>query len=264
MRFPRPPLLVLLAALGTGLPLGTPPATSAETGSSPGRRPDPDATALVRDILSRVPDRRLLMTGVLKLRDAEGHRSEVPVRYTVAPEPGGWRGTYETKAAAGRVPERLVIIRRQDEPTRYLHTVNAGPEGPGHEPAELVGEHAAIPFAGTDYWLSDLGLEFLHWPDQRMVRDARITMRQSRPCKVLDSFSPEPARTKYARVRSWLDAESGAPIYAEGFDEKGRRFKVFSLRGFTKVNGHWQPKDLEMLNEFTDSRTRLELTLDSD
>lgn len=222
---------------------------------------DSEAQELLRDILTQTPDKPLIMLGALRHRDGDGKRTEIPLRYSIIPEAGGWRGIYETRPTASRGAERLEIIRRDHQPLEYLHAAAGGPGAAPQAAVSLRGSSASVPFAASDYWLSDLGLEFLHWPNQRLVREAKIKMRQGRPCKVIESLSPDSSATKYARVLSWLDSETGAPIYAEGFDDKGARIKTFSLHGFAKINGRWQPKELEMLDERTDSKTRLELSI---
>ena len=223
---------------------------------------DAEARQLVGDILSQAPARETSFEGLLKIRDANGRRSEMRLKYTVVPEEGGWRGIYETHSTPWRGAERLIIIHRAHQPNEYLHSAAGGPGEAPRPAVKLSGEQAAVPFAASDYWLSDLGMEFLHWPAQRLVRDAKIKMRLSRPCKVIESTSPNPAATRYRRVISWLDAESGAPIYAEGFGASGDRIKTFSLHGLTKAGGQWQPKDLEMSTEKTDSKTQIEFSLE--
>ena len=121
-----------------------------------------------------------------------------------------------------------------------------------------------MPFAGTDFWLTDLGLEFLHWPQQRLVKDAKITMRLGRPCKVLESTNPRPVEGVYGRVISWIDSELGNLIYAEAYDVQNKRYKVFSLNGFKKVNGRWQVKDMVLRDDKADSRTHLEFSFQAE
>ena len=83
-----------------------------------------------------------------------------------------------------------------------------------------------------------------------------------RPCKVLESVNPHPEKGSYARVLSWIDAEMNSLIRAEAYDPNGRQMKLFSLRHFQKVNGHWQVKDMELLNRTDDSKTVLEFTFE--
>jgi hypothetical protein len=122
----------------------------------------------------------------------------------------------------------------------------------------LTGSEANVSLAGSDFWLSDLGMEFLHWPEQHFLRDAKITLRFGRPCKVLESINLQPSEGQYARVVSWIDSEMGSIIRAESWGADGKRFKTFELKHFVKVNGRWQVKDMEIQNERADSRTRLE------
>ena len=123
------------------------------------------------------------------------------------------------------------------------------------EPIRLNGEQATIPFAGTDFWLSDLGLDFLHWPKQRLIRYDKPAMRNTRPCKVLESLNPNLAEKNYARVVSWIDAEYGGVIAADAYDSKGKKFKIFSLKSFKKG----QVTGMQIRNEKTDTKTYLEL-----
>ena len=107
--------------------------------------------------------------------------------------------------------------------------------------------------------LADLGLEFLHWPEQRLVKNE---MRRGRSCKVLESTNPQPGKGAYSRVRSWIDSESAQLIRAEAYDSENRLLKEFSVGSVKKVRGRWELKDMEIRNEQTDSLTRLEFDLD--
>jgi hypothetical protein len=60
------------------------------------------------------------------------------------------------------------------------------------------------PFTGSDFWIADLGLDFLHWPKQRLLRKE---MRHSKSCEVLESVNPQSVPGGYARVVSWIMIE---------------------------------------------------------
>ena len=47
-----------------------------------------------------------------------------------------------------------------------------------------------IPFAGSDFWIADLGLEFFHWPEQKVLKKE---FRRNCSCVVLESTNPNPA-----------------------------------------------------------------------
>src|SRR5690606_32384207 len=107
-------------------------------------------------------------------------RREIPVRFTVIPNDTGRVETYE--ATLGQEVLRCTIVHSNGEPNRYT-LVN------GDERKELSGNQAMIPFAGSDFWLGDLGLEFLYWPEQRLIRRE---MRRGQACSVLESVNPAP------------------------------------------------------------------------
>ena len=225
--------------------------------AAPGLSPESDRSAneaatLVAELLSQKPPDDITVEGVLKFRDAKDKRSAIPVTYSIKRGPEGWHGTYETAPANGP-RERLVVVHQYPRPNQYLHWPGAEAGQSLGEPKRLSGDQAAIPFAGTDFWIADLGLEFLHWPQQRLVKH-RITMRSGRPCKVLESINPKPSATSYARVLSWIDREYGAVIYAEGYDSGGKLWKSFHVKAFRK-----EVPEMWILNDKKNTRTGLQL-----
>lgn len=253
-------LLTIRAGLGAGQLPGL-PSPKANTGLN---APDREAILLVRDLISQQPAKELTLSGLFKIRTSEGRRVEVPVTYSIHLTGTNWQSVYETKKSGALGPERLVVSHRSEGPNQYDFT-RISPDGSRTNSMSLTGNAAAVRFAGTDFMLSDLGMEFLHWPQQRLVRDARITMRQGRPCRVLESMNPEPAPLEgYSRVVSWIDADFDNVVYAEAYDREGKKFKVFSLRHFTKVNGRWQVKDLELRDDKADTRTVLEFDYEAE
>jgi hypothetical protein len=224
---------------------------------------DREAAALVEQLLGQRPTKELSLEGIFKIRYSDGRRVKVPVKYWIRLREDHWESVYQTSATTSFGPEQLVIMHRPDQPNRYLFT-QISLDGSKTNSMDLTGSEAAVSFAGSDFWLTDLGMEFLHWPEQHLVRDAKITMRLGRPCKVLESRNPRPADGMYRRVVSWIDSELGNLIYAEAYDLQNKHFKVFSLKGFKKVNGRWQVKDMELRNDKADSRTRLEFNFETE
>lgn len=214
-----------------------------------------EAAALVADLLSEKPSDDASMEGSFKLRDSKDRRSTIPVRYTIKRGPNGWQGIYEAGPTNGP-HERLAVVHQFPMPNEYLYWQGLGHGHLQGEPMRPAGEQAAIPFAGTDFWIADLGLEFLHWPQQRLVKH-RITMRSGRPCKVLESINPTPSATNYARVLSWIDTEYGAVIYAEGYDSGGKLLKNFHVKAFRK-----EFAEMWILNEKKNTRTGLQFQWD--
>jgi len=51
-------------------------------------------------------------------------------------------------------------------------------------------------------------------------------------------------------------------LRAKAYDHQQKLLKEFHFRSVKKVNGRWQLKELEIINQQTDSRTRLEFDLE--
>ena len=115
-----------------------------------------------------------------------------------------------------------------------------------------------IPFANSDFWIADLGLEFCHWPEQKILKRE---FRRSCSCMVLESINPKPPTNGYSRVDSWIDEESGGIVQAYAYDADGKLLKEFYPKDVKKVKGQWQVESMESRNVQTGSRTRLEFDL---
>ena len=217
---------------------------------------DEEAQALVNTLLSQVPAEALSVRGVMTVRGTDRKRLKIPFQHSILPSPDGWRVIYKTESSAAKPAEWLEVIHRIGKPNEYLYH----DQDLGAHAVELKQEDAAVPFAKTDFWLTDLGLEFLHWPDQRLVKDLKITMRKGRPCKVLESTNPSPTDIGYGKVLSWIDSEHGGVIYAEASDPQGRHLKVFEV----KAVRDGQVSRIEIRNEQRDTRTSIEFFVESD
>jgi hypothetical protein len=136
-----------------------------------------------------------------------------------------------------------------------VESVNAA--GGDEQARELSGDATMVPFAASDFWVADLGLEFLHWPRQLLLRKE---MRKSRPCSVLESTNPQPA-TGYSRVVSWIDIESTGILHADAYDAKGNLLKQFDPTELQKVGSERQVREIEMRNRQTGSRSAIEFHL---
>jgi hypothetical protein len=215
-----------------------------------------------RDLAAKLraltPAARTESTGLLKIRDREGRTRTVPVHCLVVPGATDWRVIYETAPTPDQGGEKLVIIHHTNAPNEYLHARAEKPGGTLGEPQPVSRERLSAPLAGSDFSLLDLGLDFFHWPTQRLYKPLRPEMRMTRPCDLLESIRPNPPAGSYARVKSWLDKETGGPIAAEAFGADGKLMKEFSIKGLTKVEGRWELEEMEIRDVIKKSRTRLE------
>lgn len=202
--------------------------------------------ALVADLRAQAPAGGMTNTGVLRVRDANGRRQQTPVTIATWPEGDGWKVRYEALPATHRPAEVLTVTFAKHRPPSFESSAS-----PGGDASSLRA------FANTDFWWCDLGLEFLHWPDQRVVKQE---MSNGRLCWALDSYNP--GTNGYASVRSWVDAEFHALLRAEAYDTRRRKVKEFSTGSFREVKGKdgrdvWMLKDIRMRDELKDSRTEL-------
>jgi hypothetical protein len=200
-------------------------------------------------------------SGVLRRKGADGKwQAGVPVRLEVRPGADSWQTRYHALDSQGAIRETLAVVHSAGQPNRYEVL---RPDAAGGPPSVKVmsGSGVFTPFAGSDFWLGDLGLDFLHWPRQRIVK---TEMRKGRSCRVLESAVAVPEATGYAKVLSWIDIEKKGLLRAEAFGIDGKLLKEFSIGGFKKVGGRWQLKSMEIRNERDDARTRLEFDLEID
>jgi len=191
--------------------------------------------------------------GLLKIRRADGSLLEVPIKWITQPLTNEWQDIYQTTPENSAIsPETLIILHREGITNRYDYK-RAG---------ETVPEAATnpfIPFATSDFWLADFGLEFLHWPNPKHIK---TEMRKSRPCYVIETVNPHPAKDAYAKVWSWIDTEKGGLIRAQAYSADGNLLKEFEIKNIKRVEGRWQLKAVGIRNEQTDTNTRLEFDLE--
>jgi hypothetical protein len=173
----------------------------------------------------------------------------VPFLSRITVSPTNWEVVYETSPSYSGPPEKLTIIHTLGQSNEYLVAVGTN----STPPASLT-----QPFAGSDFWLMDLGLEFLQWPQQRAIRSEMI---RTRPCRVLESVAVNPPRDGYLRVLSWVDLETAAVIQAEAYDRHNKVLKKFFLGSFKKIAGQWQLRDMKIRNNRTGQQTDLKFDL---
>ena len=205
--------------------------------------------ALVTELLTRRPPENATNTGVVRIRDPHGVKTETKVTFIVYVTPTNWVSVYETRPVGHpERAERLTVIHHDQGQNEYAIARLA--PSPGADPISmpLGGVQLMTSFAGSDFWLADLGLEFLHWPDPRLLKK---DMRKSRAADVLEARNPHPSPGGYSRVVAWIDTESGGVLHADAYDIKGERIKEFDP---TSIKNH-ELAEMEMRNLRTESTT---------
>ncbi|MDP7011126.1 MAG: outer membrane lipoprotein-sorting protein [Verrucomicrobiota bacterium] len=184
--------------------------------------------------------------GKLRIRDPRGKRREVPVQFRTFVAGKSLINIYQTLQGS------LTVNQTLGQPTVY--TIAPPPPIDPNKVRKLNGEQAMLSFEGSDFWMADLGLEFLHWPKQEIIKRE---LRRGELCSVLVSESANPKHGGYSKIVSWVDEDTRGIVHADIFDAKGKLMKVFSPKSFKKINGQWQLKEMEMRNEQTDTRTSI-------
>lgn len=202
---------------------------------------------LAGQLLAQHPAQNYTNHGVLKVKGAGGYRAEAELGVAMTVTATNWSTTYTIGTGA---PETLTIVHAADVPNRYFY------QAPAAAAREVAGDATMSPVAGSDFWIADLGLEFLHWPQQTLLKKE---VKRSRGCSVLESVNPHPSAGGYARVVSWIDSDSGGVVQAFAYDADHKLLKEFYPKDLKKVDGQWQVGLMEMENDQTGSRTRLEM-----
>ena len=235
-------LAVLPKTIFSQLDHELPPAEQKEAGA-----------ALAQKWRDAVPGESAEYKGALKIRNNEGHTETIALNFKLIAGKPSWQTIYEAAPTSTRPGQKLVIIHTPGKPNEYLAANGTKPGEPAGQPAPLKIEQTYASFAGSDFWLIDLGLEFFHWPGQRLIK---TEMRKGQVTKVLESVNPLPVG--YSRVLTWLEKESGAPILAEAYDREGKLLKEFSLKSVKKVKGQYQLQEMQIRDVRSNSRTRIE------
>ena len=241
--------LVLLIALGVPLREIVLAATSPTPAASPILEPVKEGQELAAKLRSAVPEEGSEISGVLEITVKDGRQQFIPIVSKITITSTNWQVVYQSAPTNGTPAETLTILHTPGQTNRYTLAISA----------ELA---AAVPltraFAGSDFGLLDLGLEFFHWPQQRALR---AEMARNRSCRVLESVTPRPAPDGYARVLSWIDNESGGVLQAEAYDRQGKLLKKFALGPIQKVQGQWRLREMRIRNTQTRQQTELKFDL---
>lgn len=147
------------------------------------------------------------------------------------------------------IPSGTLTIKQQIGQETQYEWVESGKNA-----QRLDAAQAGVPFAGSDFWMFDLGLEMLRWPNQKVVERE---LRRGELCSVLVSRPRMVAQGGYSKVISWVDEDSMGIVRAELYDSKSKLLKIFEPKSFKKINGQWHLKEMEMRNEQTNTRTSI-------
>ena len=205
----------------------------------------------VQKILAQMPPENYSNSATLRVRAKKGEWTNYVVTSRVLVGRDYWKNIFTSDALAP-AHEVFTVTHTLDQPNAYIHEAIDG------ESEKMLPSSKATPFAGSDFWLGDLALDFFHWPEQRVLKKE---FHRECSCTVLESVNPHPEPNGYSRMVSWIDNDTLAVIDAYAYDAGGKRLKELSPISVKKVNGQYQVKEIEIQNVQTGSRTQLEFDL---
>jgi len=241
---------------------------------------------LAQKIISAIPETNVWLNGLMKIKDGKGTNynyffqfgtgRQIQLDTRIQNTSFVWLSTYvfgDTTNVFGAVQSdskisdeiaTMIIIKHFDsanfpveyDMTRHWHL------GPASDGIGQISDKdlSSSVYKQSDFWVADLGLEFFHWPAQKVLPNP-TSVKRGRAYTLLESTNPNPATNGYSRVLSWIDKETGGILEAEAYDFNGRLLKDFAPKSFKKVNGQWELQEMEIRNVQTGSRTRLEFDL---
>jgi hypothetical protein len=238
------PGLVAISCCLALLASGFGPALSDEPAATPA---ESEGRELARQLRQQKPAESSTNKAVLKLRNAQGRRRTVPLSLIGEVGEDQWKVTY--KAVIQDTEEILRISHKDDQPPRYEFAKVSKTDGADAKFIPVEPSDLGKPFAGTDFWMGDLGLEFLSWPAQRILRSEP---HSGVMCRVLESRNPKPEG--YARVVSWIELRHMALLGAEAYDSQGLVIKKFTISSVSRDG----VREMKMRDVRADTVTELE------
>jgi hypothetical protein len=220
-----------------------------------------EGRALVNEMLSQSPDANTV-TGVLAIRRDKKY-TEIPIKFETSVTATNWTSDYQVTYNDHK--EHILVFHTPNQTNTYSRYAITWHVGSDHKVDTLDTKPVKdiwAPFANSDFSIADLGLEFLHWPDQKLLQKE---MKRSRSCRVLESTNPHPEQGGYSKVKLWIvDDESHGILLAQAFDATGNKIKEFIPGDFSKskATGQWQLGKMEITNFLTDSSTTVRFDVD--
>lgn len=218
---------------------------------------------LARQLLAQRPLESSQVRGAIKIRAKKSPTREIPFNSEIIVGTNSWKSVYETEATPGQPAVRLVIAHSVGRATEFT-LQSADSRGVFGAPKALDWKEALKPFAGSDFRILDLAYphsDFLAWPEQYILQTA---IRRGQSCYELESVNPNPATGGFAKVVSWIDIDSGGPVYIYGYNQSGEETLKFSPQGIKSVDGEYKVTELVISNRKTGSRTTLKFDFDAE
>lgn len=210
--------------------------------------PLPAGSQLARSIRELIPEKNVKIRATMEVigRGEKRLNTDVVIQVEILGR-AEWQTTYRAKRDE-EITEYWRVSHKIGQPNRYEKKSGL---------AKQAENYSSL--AGSCFFIADLGMDFLHWPSQVVLKTQR---RKSRLCYVLESRNLKPVKGEYHRVVSWVDIKSRGILLADIYSGEAKPVKRFSVKGLSKKNAQWQVDEMEMRDTKTGTRSRLHFHLE--
>jgi len=94
----------------------------AAAANKPASTSNEEGQKLAAELRLMRPTDNLEVKGFLKIRDADGKRTKVPINYRFISGDQSWQSIYEIEAGDRVPPEKLAVAHTEGGPNRYWHS----------------------------------------------------------------------------------------------------------------------------------------------
>ncbi|MDA0577339.1 MAG: outer membrane lipoprotein-sorting protein [Verrucomicrobia bacterium] len=225
------------------------------TGLARANEPAPQHAQDVLDaVVSRLPQESLIIGGDLIVRKLRGVvaatlRFDILLDWGASPP----AARYTIYDHFGDALEQLTLTREPGGDHTTVYRAGVADPSPAPPLTQRIQD--------TDMSWTDLTLDFLWWPNGRIVGTESV---RGRRCHIVEVPAPPSAKEaqtsdvdRYTRVRVWIDQELFVLMQAEAYNAAGVRIRRLWVQSLKKQQGRWMIKDLEVQAYPPVQRTRL-------
>lgn len=134
-------------------------------------------------------------------------------------------------------PPQIIVLDLKEKGVLLRESINGGK----YKPVPLSAYGNDIRGTGINY--VDISMTFLYWPNPKFEAHDRVGDRLAWRVSVKNPGKSGP----YARMRVWVDKNTGALLRIQGMNTAGKVIKQMEVRDVKKVRGVWTLKRMDII-----------------
>jgi hypothetical protein len=220
-------------------------------------QPPLSAQQLLNNVINRLPQEPMLLTGELIVRKRRG----IPVKDLKFEMMLKWGDTpasarYTIKDKDNADLEQLTITRDSQNKTKLTYKA-------GNPLTEKTTPDLSTAVQESNVSWMDLTLSFLWWKDGKIIGSEEkfgfpcYIVKVTRPKKESDKESDKESEDQYASVKLWIDTKNFVFLQAEGYDTDNQIVRKIEMKSCKKINDRWMIKDMEIKSRNSIHQTKL-------